>query len=263
MLRCISCSTGAIARSMAHETNENFKANDMRIYRFLQESEFQVDDKLWRCHIRIVFDALLMRGLIKRDDQILIRVDFTSSADNFLILSACIDFNGRSVPIFFSIRNYPKRSGKMNQKKMEAAFLKALRHALSKRYRYIIVADRGFGNQRFAALCRKLGFDYVLRVNDNLKLILNDQECNLKDFDKQVFDFSAKVITWKENYRFIGCKKGKDHWTLMTSLSDEREIIHNFYQQRFSIEKCFQDQKSSCFNLEKTKNMIDLNVCII
>ncbi len=253
MLRSGSCNTSELARAMNHETKEGFKANDMRIYRFLQNKSFQIDDKLWRCYCQILFDAMEERGLIQLGDQIPIKVDFTTSVDDFLILSASLDFNGRSVPLYFTMRNYPKRSGQMNQKKMEEAFIKALRHLLSQKYTYIIIADRGFGNKRFSSLCRSCGFDYVLRMNDNLGLDVKDEKKNLEDYSGRDFDLTAKVRIWKETHRFVGCTKGNDYWILLTSLSAKVDKIHDLYKERFGIEKCFQDQKKSGFNIESTK----------
>ena len=65
----------------------------MRIYRFLTNKKFQIDDALWRCHINLVFDILMERGIISKDKPVLIKVDFTSNEDNFLILSASVDLN--------------------------------------------------------------------------------------------------------------------------------------------------------------------------
>jgi len=253
MLRSGSCNTSELARVMNHETKESFKANDMRIYRFLQNKFFQIDDKLWRGYFQILFGAMEERALIRSGDQISIKVDFTTSLDHFLILSASVDFNGRSIPLYFTMRNYPKRSGQMDQKKMEEAFIKGLRHLLSKKYLYVIVSDRGFGNKRFSSLCRSCGFDYVLRMSDNLGLDTEEDKKNLSAYAGQDFDLTAKVKTWKEIHRFVGCTQDNDYWILLTSLSEKREKIHDLYRTRFGIEKCFQDQKTSGFNIESTK----------
>jgi hypothetical protein len=56
----------------------------------------------------------------------------------------------------------------MDQKKMELAFFKGLRHVLSKKYTYTIVIDRGFANSRLLQILEDLKFDYVLRIKENL-----------------------------------------------------------------------------------------------
>lgn len=253
MLRTGSSNTSMLAAAMGHDTKESFKANSMRLYRLLKCQEFQIDDKLWRCHINLVFDALKERNLIKKGSSILIKVDYTSSTDDFLILTASIDFNGRSIPLFFSMRRYPKRKGMMDQKKMEAAFIRSLKHILSKHYSYVIVADRGFGLQRFAALCADNDFGYVIRMNNSLGLVVNNNRCNLEDYAGSNFDISAHVRPWKELHRFVGCVKDQESWIIITNLTHPQETIINLYKQRFGIEKCFQDQKSSGFNIEASK----------
>ncbi len=57
----------------------------------------------------------------------------------------------------------------MSQIKMEEAFIKGLRHVLSKKYSYVIVADRGFGNNRFANLCKENNFDSNLAKNGKIR----------------------------------------------------------------------------------------------
>ena len=58
---------------------------------------------------------------------------------------------------------------------MELAFIKGLKHVLSDKYSYLIVADRGFGNQRFTKLCLDNGFDYLIRVKGNLLTKFTDK----------------------------------------------------------------------------------------
>jgi hypothetical protein len=47
-------------------------------------------------------------------------------------------------------------------------------------------------------------------------------------------------------------KTRKSTWFLFSSLSPKKEFS-DFYKKRFSIEKYFQDQKSSGFDIEKTE----------
>lgn len=46
------------------------------------------------------------RNILKIEDNIQINVDCTSDTDEFLILMASVHFEGRSVPLYFSMRNY-------------------------------------------------------------------------------------------------------------------------------------------------------------
>ena len=67
------------------------------------------------------------------------------------------------------------------------------------------------------------------------------------------FDIQGFVRSWKEEHRFVGITKGNASWVLMTSLNRSSKEIGCLYEKRFGIEKCFQDQKSSGFDIEKSK----------
>ena len=58
---------------------------------------------------------------------------------------------------------------------MEKAFLKGLKHALSKKYQDRIVADRGFGNERFLGACKEVGIDFLSCVTPSLKIFLDEK----------------------------------------------------------------------------------------
>jgi hypothetical protein len=136
--------------------------------------------------------------LISKDKKIQINVDFTSYEDNFLILSVSVILNNKAITIYFSMRKYPRKKNQMSQVKMEQAFIKGLRHVLSKNYKYIIVADRGFGNDRFANLCQENNFDYVLRINPNLIIEHNNQRINLNTI-KGSETFKVKAVSWQKD----------------------------------------------------------------
>lgn len=250
IMQCGSANTYQIARQLSKENNKSFKANDMAVYRLLQSKDFQIDDTFWRKHIKLIFNLLEERGLISAKQPIQINVDFTSHEDNFLILSASVILGGKAITIYFSMRKYPKKKYQMSQIKMEKAFIKGLRHVLSKNYRYIIVADRGFGNDRFANLCAENNFDYVLRINPNLLINHNDQKLNLKDIKEDKI-FKATSISWKRELNLTICTQDKQIWYLMSS--DHNIKQQQIYEQRFKIEKNYQDCKSSGYDMESNK----------
>lgn len=239
------------AQAMSEVNEQSFKTNEKRGNRLLQDINFQIGDTMFRKYTKILFQALREREKLKERVRIQINVDYTTDNDNFLILMSSIKFGQRAVPLYFSMRLYPKRKNQSDQKKMESSFIKALRHLLPKKYKYTIVADRGFGNQRFAKLCEENGFDFVLRINENLRIERMGKVENLEKYKGKKAKFKAKVIAWDKEYFFeIITKKGSTWFLIMPS---ESKNGAEKYEQRFSIEKCFQDQKSSGFNIEKCK----------
>ncbi len=251
IIRCGTASPWHAARSMSVINDQSFKTNEKRANRLLQDNHFQIDDGLFRKYVNLLLDSMSERNLLKIGDNLQVNVDYTTDTDEFLILMASINFCGRAVPLYFSMRAYPKRKAQHNQKKLEASFIRALRHLLPKKYTYTIVSDRGFGNDRFAQLCLDKGFDYVLRLNENLNIRIGDKVCNLSDFDEKNAKFTAHVFTWKKEVHFEIHTENKSTWFLM--LSKPAISGKEIYEKRVSIEKCFQDQKSSGLNIEKSK----------
>jgi len=262
LLKSESCSIPEIAVSMSSINNRNAASNELRVSRFLQSKEFQIDDSLWRSHICLIFNLLEERGFLggflENNMTIAINVDFTSSCDDFFILSASIPFEGRAIPLYFSMRNYPKKKANFNQIKMEESFIKELKHLLSNKYKFVIVADRGFGNQRFAKLCESVGFEYILRIKENIRILTSREDGlpkKIKDFTDPDFDFKdAVILAWNKKVRLLKTSKDNASWHIVTNAEQESfEQIIRQYGYRFKCEKMFQDQKSSGFNIEKSK----------
>lgn len=251
MMRSGTASPWHASQSMCVENDQSFKTNEKKANRLLRDPDFQINDSLFRKYMNLLFDVMQERGLLKEGDNIQINVDYTSDTDDFLILMASINFSGRAVPLYFSMRSYPKNKGQHDQKKLESSFMRELRHLLSKRYSYTIVADRGFGNDRFAELCIQNGFDFTLRIRDNLNIKVDGKACKLSDYAGKNIKIKAHVFAWEKDVDIEVCTEKGSSWFLLLSSGDISG--HETYKKRFSIEKCFQDQKSSGFNIEKCK----------
>lgn len=253
MMSCGSSSGGVIANQMSKLNNKSFKTNDMRLHRFFKSNNFQINEKFWRMHINLLFDILLDHKIIDQNNPLDVLVDFTTSCDNFLIMMASIIIDNKAICLYFTSRVYPRRKNRMDYKKMESSFIKGLRQVLSKKFQYRIVADRGFGNQRFINLCQENNFEYVIRINKNLRIkdSQNNQK-NLQEFDQTNHkNLELYVNIWDQNIIIETTTNNDSTWFLVKSSSElnGKEI----YKKRFKIEKLFQDSKSSGFNIEENK----------
>lgn len=248
-----NCQLSKIAVQMSKIRGTSFHANENKLDRFLNSDTFSVGDKAWRAHLKLVFQLLLERNFLSNCKYIPIVVDFTSHTDKFLILSAGIPFLGRAIPLYFSMRLYPKKKNQYDQVKMERAFLNKLHRLLPRKYKYLILADRGFGNSRFMKDCLNNRFDYLVRTRDSWGVEINGEKRKIKDLSKNI-DYQEVSISNQETRllsSYIGSSEG---WNLFTSLKQEswNELI-NKYKSRFQIEKMFQDEKSSGFDIEQSK----------
>ncbi len=255
MMRCCSCNTSNISRELTKLNKKSFKTNDIWLYRLINNNKFQIDDKFWRCYVNSMFDILIEQGEIKKKgDKILINIDFTSDTDDFLILFASISLGRFTIPIYFSMRNYPRRKNQMNQKKMELAFLRELRHLLSDKHQYIIVADRGFGNGRFISQCIDNGFDVMIRIEPNMKIKTAGMVGIAEEILVNDGRYLCYIRSWRKYYTIIRHSKDDKTWYIVTNLSDNNILeAHEIYKKRFRIEKLFQNLKSSGFDMENSK----------
>lgn len=133
LMRSGRASVWHAAQAMSEINRQSFKTNEKRGNRLLQDSNFQIDDTMFRKYIKILFQALRERERLEERDRIQINVDYTTDNNDFLILMSSIKFGQRAVPLYFSMRLYPKRKNQSDQKKMESSFIKALRHLLPKK----------------------------------------------------------------------------------------------------------------------------------
>jgi hypothetical protein len=256
-MQCKNCQTPPIIQEMGKLNGNNFKANENRLSRFLDSSEFMIEDKIWREYIKMLLSLLIERSYIKENSNICINVDFTSKTDEFLILSASIQFKGRSLPLYFSMRRYPVKAGMIDQKLMEKAFLLELSRLLPhEKYKYTIVADRGFANTRFMSFCREYKFNYVIRTDPKWNIEMLDWKGNMKDIQIDNKDIgNIKLKCGKFETRLIMSEnEEKKSWCIFTDLPNQAfEEILREYKNRFQCEKMFQDEKSSGFEIEKSK----------
>jgi hypothetical protein len=209
---------------------------------------------MFRGYIKLIFEQIRERTKLKKGDRVYIQVDFTSERDNFLILMASVLISDKAIPLYFSMRNYPKKKGQYSQKKMEAAFIQALRSYLSRQYRYVLLADRGFGNDRFITLCEAFDFDYIIRVEPNLKISYQARTGIMSTILNRNGKFSVEILAWNKTVTLVRNKIKKSVWFIVTNLAlvNQQQGIDG-YARRFAIEKFFQDLKSSGFNLEHSK----------
>ena len=175
---------------------------------------------------------------------------------NFLILSASIKFIGPSLPLYFSMRRYPVKKGMIDQKKMENAFLLELSRLLPhEKYKYTIVADCGFATIHFMEQCQKQGFNFVIRTPEKWNIEIDDCKGSMKELEKENKDWKVKLKSGKLETRLVtSFNEDGQGWYIFTDLEEAsfNRLIEE-YKGRFQCEKMFQDEKSSVFEIEKSK----------
>jgi len=164
--------------------------------------------------------------------------------------------HGRATPLMW--RTYRRSELKNRQKQYEFEMVERIHQWLDHKIDIVLLADRGFGDQKLYDLLMMLGWDFVIRFRGNIKVTASDgtkamasdwvlptgRARMLKDARVTADEFAvpAVVVCWD--------KKMKEPWCLATTLCScaATEIVKK-YGRRFTIEETFRDQKDIHFGM--------------
>jgi hypothetical protein len=239
------CGVGVLALGRSMETETTAKHNIKRVERFLGNARVES-----HAIARAIFNAFA-----PEQGPVLVLADWTDVTNGKLLVFA-LPCNGRSLPFFTYVVSKKVGEGELIQAENEA--LKILRHICSDRSEVTIVADRGFGNQRWIQAVRAQGFHFVQRLscvfNVDTELYIGAlRDLNLRQ-GKPVRDWGRGVIGDDEAIegRLVTAydPKAKEPWYLVTDLEDipTMEVV-NIYRRRWWIETLFRDKKNRDWGL--------------
>jgi len=236
-----------IARAFPY--TKDYKPARNRIERFLRNPKCLLS----LCHIQYLKWII---GFIPHKKRESIIIDYTFLG-RYMILWAAIPFKARAVPIHFKIIRNPLVT-KVKQKDrmihLEVSFLQFLKIHLPQNRKWVIVADRGFGNRRNVKLCQSIGFDYILRFKGGIKVTAKGGGVKLKNQKIK----NLPKAKWRKSVIFKGLMVNllsltegtDDPWYLVTNLKNPN-TVQKLYEQRFWIEEMFRDMKTHT-KLKKT-----------
>jgi hypothetical protein len=259
-----SFSTHQLATSMSKITNNTFPSSENRVRRFLAR------DWIVSLDAYKIVTKFTLEKITKTGSDVCINIDFTSSKDNFQILSAAIQFKGRAIPIFNKVEIYPKtKEVGFDQVAMETSFLCDLKAILPVEYNYIYVLDRGFGNSRvmmqiensntlFIARGRKDRYCSIVDSNEVSKDKIHFSHLKPGDYkisvkSEKLPEFITRLVVTEPPETQKNTDTPGESWYLYTNTKLLAPQVVDKYVKRFQIEKTFQDEKSSGYNFEKTK----------
>lgn len=250
-----SFATYDIASGLSGDTSTKHK--NKRLIYFLDSLDINIE--FWKSIVLTIFS--LPGFKFKQKGILTLALDATSLKDDYYILAVTISFKGRGIPILIKTWEGYNISYDYWQRVRET--LSELKQILPPKFKYEILADRGFQGDLIFDLCSELGLDYVIRVNDSYKV----KEKNGKEFIQlSVFNDGyyciatfGKVSQSKGVNLVVNTKKieGDEEakWYLATNINASKEAIVGKYEQRFLIEETFKDLKSKLHWEKYTKKI--------
>ena len=226
-------------------TQTTAKHNIKRVNRFLGNTQVEGS----------AIASALFEAFAPKQGRVLVLADWTDVINGKMLVFA-LPCNGRSVPFF--ARVVAKHAGEGGLIRAENEALQALNRICATRSNVTVVADRGFGNQRWLGALGEHGFHFVQRLSSVFYAETEHHIGGLKEINtrrgKPVRDWGHGTIGEDEVIagRLITAydEKAKEPWYLVTDLNDAtaNEVV-NVYRRRWWIETMFRDKKNRDWGL--------------
>ncbi|WNG20954.1 IS4 family transposase [Cystobacter fuscus] len=181
--------------------------------------------------------------------------DFDADGQTTLVASL-VASHGRTTPLVWHTLEKSALEGMRNE--TEDFVLHRLRQVVPEGVRLTVLADRGFGDQKFYALLEQLKFDYVVRFRQCIQVM--DEKGEKKSAGEWVPESGravrltgARVTQDEASVGAVVCvkKKGMEEaWCLATSLKEATAaFVVGLYAKRFRTEETFRDMKDLRFGM--------------
>jgi len=250
VIHAAAASVHAIGRGLALAEGRDPKHAVKQVDRLLSNSGVEV----WKLFADWVPFVLAER------DEALIALDWTEfdADDQSTIAAYLVSAHGRATPLVWMTVKKSELEG--NRNRFEDQLVGRLVECAPPltQIRITLLADRGFGDQKFYAGLDRVGLNYIIRFRECIRV--EDETGTSKPAAEWVSRngraFLIRNAAVTQNRSPVPAvvtakKKGmKDAWCLATNRDDlsAAEIV-KLYGRRFTIEESFRDQKNLHFGL--------------
>lgn len=228
-----------IASRLLGQTNVKHKLK--RLQNFLDK--LTLDEQFWQSYVQTLFCLPYMK--LRRRSKITLLIDATSLKDDVWILAASISYRGRSLPVY--LRQWKGVHTNFDYWERVEEFVEQLKELLPDDLDYELIGDGGFEGARMFTLCRRVGWDQVIRINGSysVKTPGGREFIQLSLFDDGYY---RQVIIGQTNpteglnLAVCSAENSGRRWYLATSVDPEQAASD--YARRMWIEQTFKDLKS-------------------
>jgi Transposase DDE domain len=255
LLTCRCLILAEIARCF--ESGVAFPHNLKRVFRFASNERLTARSAKELVASRLI-RQLHHRLKTKPQQYLEVIVDWTSVWP-YQVLSALVPLEGRAVPVLqWGVEKWAYPA---SQNRYEEQFIGSLRRSIPKRWKVVILADRGFQRVDFLRCLERHGFSFVVRVKGDAWVESGSYGGPLRDYPLSVGQcFKLSPCTYHKTKRYplklaLTCAQidGKvSSWLLATDLGMTARQIVALYRRRFWCEESFRDQKQE-FALEQVR----------
>ena len=196
--------------------------------------------------------------VLAQRSEALVTLDWTDFDDDgqTTLVASLVTRHGRTTPRVW--HTVEKAALQGNRNNIEDFVLCRLRDVVPESVRVTLLADRGFGDQKFYEQLARLKFEYVVRFRQCIEVTAQTGEKKKAEewvpgSGRAVHLAGAKVTREETLVGAVVCvkKKGmKEAWCLATSLKEATAAyVVDLYAKRFRTEETFRDMKDLRFGM--------------
>lgn len=248
VVHAVSLSIHAIGRGMAAVRGKDAKHATKQVDRLLGNSGVQLG---------VLFESWV-RFVVGDRQEIVVALDWTEfdGDQQATICLYMITRHGRATPLVWKTVPKATLAGKRND--YEYSVVEQLGGILPPEVKITLLADRGFGDQKFYDILGTLGWDYVIRFRECIRVTDGSgaTKTAAQWLDKTGRAKMLKGVGVTEDKSpvpavvLVHDKRMKDAWCLATSRVDlAAAAVTKLYGRRFTIEETFRDTKDVHFGM--------------
>ena len=248
VVHAVSLSIHAIGRGMAAVRGKDAKHGTKQVDRLLSNSGVQLS---------VLFESWV-RFVVGDRKEIVVALDWTEfdGDDQATICLYMITRHGRATPLVWKTVLKATLAGQRND--YEYSVVEQLGGILPPEVKITLLADRGFGDQKFYAILSTFGWDYVIRFRECIRVTDSSgmTKTAAKWLDKTGRAKMLKGVGVTEDKSpvpavvLVHDKRMKDAWCIATSRVDlGAAAVTKLYGRRFTIEETFRDTKDVHFGM--------------
>jgi hypothetical protein len=197
------------------------------------------------------FACFVLRQLKKIQSCIVLIIDQTEASSQLQVLMVSARFGQRAVPLVWCVRETKGNIDFEDQKLLLDKVATYLPSDIS----VVLMGDRFFGTVNLIEYCKKRGWDYRLRLRNNLIIRHGLDEMKTNDLESRqdyfIEDATLTDLREQTNIATIHEEGHEEAWIIaMNQKPDFYKALD--YGMRWSIEAMFSDFKTRGFGLEDT-----------
>lgn len=248
VLNAAVLSIHAIGQAYAQLARTTAKAGVKQIDRLLSNPALNLD----------LISPLWIQFVVGERKELVLAMDWTDfdDDDHTTLCVYLITSHGRATPLYWKTVKKSELAGRRTALEHEVVVL--LDAALAPGIQVLLLADRGFGDQKLYEHLRDLAWDYIIRFRGNI-VVASREGIALKAEEWAAQTRRARMLrearVTQDEYLVpavvvVHDRGMKEEWCLATSLSDKtaREVV-KLYGRRFTIEETFRDTKDIHFGM--------------